>query len=65
MYAFQGIALATKNYINPAIDTIKKKGIVSGFSISNSNYCSDRFRHHERYIACLFQLCSREFHRHD
>lgn len=29
MYAFQGIALATKNYINPAIDTIKKKGIVS------------------------------------
>ena len=29
MYAFVGISLATQNYINPAIDTIKKKGIVS------------------------------------
>ena len=29
MYAFLGISLVTKNYINPAIDTIKKKGIVS------------------------------------
>ena len=26
---FQGISLVTQNYINPAIDTIKKKGIVS------------------------------------
>ena len=29
MYMFQGISLVTQNYINPAIDTIKKKGIVS------------------------------------
>lgn len=28
MYAFMGISLATQNYINPAIDTIKKKGIL-------------------------------------
>ena len=26
---FMGISLITQNYINPAIDTIKKKGIVS------------------------------------
>lgn len=31
MYAFVGISLATQNYINPAIDIIKKKGIVSYF----------------------------------
>lgn len=29
MYSFWGISLVTQNYINPAIDTIKKKGIVS------------------------------------
>ena len=29
MYSFLGISLVTQNYINPAIDTIKKKGIVS------------------------------------
>lgn len=28
MYAFLGISLVTQNYINPAIDTIKKKGII-------------------------------------
>lgn len=28
MYMFQGISLVTQNYINPAIDTIKKKGIL-------------------------------------
>ena len=28
IYAFNGIALVTQNYINPAIDTIKKKGII-------------------------------------
>lgn len=28
MYAFLGISLITQNYINPAIDTIKKKGII-------------------------------------
>jgi len=28
VYAFNGIALVTQNYINPAIDTIKKKGII-------------------------------------
>ena len=31
---FQGISLVTQNYINPAIDTIKKKGIVSNLSCS-------------------------------
>ena len=31
MYMFLGISLVTQNYINPAIDTIKKKGIVSAF----------------------------------
>lgn len=29
LYSFIGISLVTQNYINPAIDTIKKKGIVS------------------------------------
>ena len=29
LYAFIGIALVTQGYINPAIDIIKKKGIVS------------------------------------
>lgn len=29
MYSFLGISLVTQNYINPAIDTVKKKGIVS------------------------------------
>lgn len=28
-YAFLGIAMITQNYINPAIDTIKKKGVMS------------------------------------
>lgn len=28
MYSFLGISLITQNYINPAIDTIKKKGII-------------------------------------
>lgn len=28
-YSFLGISLVTQNYINPAIDTIKKKGIMS------------------------------------
>ena len=32
MYSFVGISLVTQNYINPAIDTIKKKGIVSIFN---------------------------------
>ena len=30
MYAFLGISLATQDYINPSIDIIKKKGVVSG-----------------------------------
>jgi hypothetical protein len=29
MYAFLGISLVTKNYINPSIDIIKQKGVVS------------------------------------
>jgi len=29
MYAFLGISLVTKNYINPSIDIIKKKNAVS------------------------------------
>ena len=29
MYAFLGISLATQDYINPSIDIIKKKGVVS------------------------------------
>ena len=28
MYAFLGISLVTQNYLNPAIDDIKKKGIL-------------------------------------
>jgi len=28
LYCFLGISLVTQNYINPAIDTIKKKGII-------------------------------------
>jgi len=29
MYAFLGISLTTQDYINPAVDIIKKRGIVS------------------------------------
>lgn len=29
MYCFYGISLVTQNYINPSIDIIKAKGIVS------------------------------------
>ena len=29
MYMFLGISLATQDYINPSIDIIKKKGVVS------------------------------------
>lgn len=29
MYCFYGISLATQNYINPSIDIIKAKDIVS------------------------------------
>ena len=29
MYSFLGISLATQDYINPSIDIIKKKGVVS------------------------------------
>ena len=32
MYAFLGISLATQDYINPSIDIIKKKGVVSTVS---------------------------------
>lgn len=31
MYAFLGISLVTQNYINPSIDIIKRKGVVSVF----------------------------------
>jgi hypothetical protein len=37
MYAFLGISLVTQNYINPAIDTIKKKGIVSTLGLFSLN----------------------------
>jgi hypothetical protein len=32
MYMFLGISLATQTYVNPSIDIIKKRGIVSGSS---------------------------------
>jgi len=32
MYCFLGIALVTQSYINPSIDIIKQKGVVSIFS---------------------------------
>lgn len=34
MYAFLGISLATQDYINPAIDIIKKKGVLSSESMN-------------------------------
>ncbi len=33
MYCFYGISLATQNYINPSIDIIKAKGVVSSKQI--------------------------------
>ena len=33
VYSFLGIALVTQNYINQAIDIIKKKGIVSALLV--------------------------------
>jgi hypothetical protein len=52
LYSFIGISLVTQNYINPAIDTIKKKGIVSNFHFLII-IDIDRFRHNERNFACL------------
>jgi Ca2+/Na+ antiporter len=34
MYCFLGISLATQNYINPSIDTIKEKGVLSSESMN-------------------------------
>jgi len=34
MYAFLGISLATQDYINPSIDIIKKKGVLSAESMN-------------------------------
>ena len=34
MYAFLGISLATQDYINPSIDIIKKKGVLSSESMN-------------------------------
>lgn len=39
-YFFYGISLATQNFINPAIDVIKAKGIVSILSIMITLYSS-------------------------
>ena len=55
IYSFWGISLVTQNYINPAIDTIKKKGIVSTF-LNISNLCLDWFGHHERHTPCFLEL---------
>ena len=38
MYAFLGISLATQDYINPAIDIIKKKGVVSHTFFNPSHF---------------------------
>ncbi len=38
MYAFLGISLATQDYINPSIDIIKKKGVVSTSAMHLPNY---------------------------
>jgi len=58
MYMFQGISLVTQNYINPAIDTIKKKGIVSerlsyllGYPKSILFNSIAWFGHHERHFT--------------
>lgn len=34
MYSFLGISLVTQNYINPAIDTIKNRGILGSDTIN-------------------------------
>ena len=34
MYCFLGISLGTQNYINPSIDTIKEKGVLSSESMN-------------------------------
>ena len=34
MYCFLGISLATQNYINPSIDVVKKKGVLSSESMN-------------------------------
>ena len=65
MYMFQGISLVTQNYINPAIDTIKKKGIVSCEILITLTelYSLARLRHHECHLAGFLELCGRKFHR--
>jgi len=34
LYCFMGIKLANENYINPSIDIIKKKGVLSSESMN-------------------------------
>lgn len=34
MYSFVGISLVTQNYVNPAIDTIKKRGLLGSDTIN-------------------------------
>jgi len=45
LYCFMGIKLANENYINPSIDIIKKKGVVShALIIVSSSFCTYCFR---------------------
>lgn len=41
-YFFYGISLATQNFINPAIDVIKAKGVVSILSTMSTLYSSQQ-----------------------
>lgn len=57
MYMFQGISLVTQNYINPAIDTIKKKGIVSNhfhFLLTDPYFAICNFLAWFRHDECHF-----------
>ena len=67
MYAFLGISLATQDYINPSIDIIKKKGVVSTFCwlSHQSSFTLAIVWVHECHAAGYDQLCSRVLYHYE
>ena len=76
MYAFLGISLATQDYINPSIDIIKKKGVVSNHHVNNwiTVFLTKLLCFlsiiafiwvYECYFARYDQLCSRVIYHHE
>ena len=64
MYSFLGISLATQDYINPSIDIIKKKGVVSTAAANSpqtTSYTMFFFQQGVRFDPDLPQTIRLEF----